>query len=317
MTDQPIPLPWVDRSPELDQLFAAFVKALGEVTEITKNHTAKVQMKTGGEYTYSYADLADTLEAIRPVLAANGLGLTQPVATRGDSVLVWTTILHVSGQYVTYSPLEMGAGRTPQETGSAITYGRRYAASAALNLASEDNDAAAAAAKPKRTSTARTGGEPPAQPPDLDADAKARLHSLKDSRYSSAQLLTTARKIAAAEGHAQPTTIEALAVDESLVEATLAALDGRPVEKPQALAATGTTDAERAAPAAGTVRHSDYYVMPNIVAALALLLAEMEPADKAKLATWGKTQGIGNILKPTPEQAQLLYDHAIGEEKPY
>jgi hypothetical protein len=309
MNEQPIPLPWVDRSQDLDQLFAAFVKALGEVTEITKNHIARVPTKSGGEYSYSYADLADTLEAIRPVLAANGLGLTQPVATRGDSVLVWTTILHASGQYVTYSPLEMAAGRTPQETGSAITYGRRYAASAALNLASEDNDGAAASAKPKRTSTARTGGEPPAQPPDLDDAAKARLKELRQSAYSSAQLLTTARRMAAQVGSAQPTTVEALATDAVLVGQTLAALDGTPVES-QPLAATGTGDAAPAQSPPSPPRPPS----PHIVDALAALVGALEPADKGKLAAWGKTQGINNILKPTPEQAQLLYDHAIGEE---
>ena len=140
---------------------AALVKAQAAMGDITKGRTAKVEMRDGkGTYTYSYADLADVLGDSRPVLTENGLAITQNVVTNGKDVEVWTTLLHVSGQYRTDGPLAFNGGSNPQQAGSAITYARRYAALATLGLASEDDDGAKAAHEPASSRRGKPEPEP-------------------------------------------------------------------------------------------------------------------------------------------------------------
>ena len=134
-----------ETSDEIQKLSVAMVAALGEMSDITKSKEATVPTKAGGSYKYRYADLADTLSSARPILAKHGLAVLQTVTTSKDSVLIWTTILHAQGEWIRFEPLALPAGRTAQETGSAITYGRRYALLACLGLAAEDDDGASAA----------------------------------------------------------------------------------------------------------------------------------------------------------------------------
>jgi hypothetical protein len=132
-------------SEQIGELSSALVKALGEMTDVRKGREAKVPTKAGSSYSYKYADLADTIQSVRPTLALYGLAVMQNVSTGNpDLVLISTTILHTSGQWITFDPLALPAGRTAQETGSAISYGRRYHLLASLGLAAEDDDGASA-----------------------------------------------------------------------------------------------------------------------------------------------------------------------------
>ena len=117
-------------------------------------------MKTGGKYSYNYADLADVLTHVRPHLARHGLSITQDVITTPHSVEVASTLLHKSGEYLTFSPLVLPAGGAPQQFGSVITYARRYSLLAALGIASETDDDAAGAAP---TADSRRAPAPPRQ----------------------------------------------------------------------------------------------------------------------------------------------------------
>lgn len=140
-------------SDTITELSKALVTALGEMTDIQKTKEAKVQMKSGGNYGYKYADLADTIQTVRPVLATHGLAVMQNASTTNpDLVMISTTVLHSSGEWITFEPLALPAGRTAQETGSAISYGRRYHLLACLGLAADDDDGASA--KPRETRAA-------------------------------------------------------------------------------------------------------------------------------------------------------------------
>jgi len=151
-------------SESITELSKAFVTALGEMSDIRKGREAKVPTKAGSSYSYKYADLADTIQSVRPTLAKHGLAVVQNVSTNNpDFVLVSTTILHTSGEWMTFEPLALPAGRTAQETGSAISYGRRYHLLASLGLAAEDDDGASASARraPQRKEQApRTANAP-------------------------------------------------------------------------------------------------------------------------------------------------------------
>jgi hypothetical protein len=116
---------------------AALVAALGELTNPVKDKTANL-----GGYSYRYADLATIIDHVRPVLAKHELAVTQNVNTEDGRLEVWTYIHHASGEVITYGPLAGRAGASWQELGGAVTYARRYALSAALGIApDEDTDA--------------------------------------------------------------------------------------------------------------------------------------------------------------------------------
>lgn len=145
-----------------DGLWAALLKAQGEFPVIGKAKTAEVPTKTGGKYSYQYADLADILAAVGPVLRANGLVLTQPITTTEAGAVIRSTLVHaVSGEReVADFPLPMeGAGA--QQVGSLITYFRRYEAQAMLGIVAESDSDAQDVDVPRtapRRSTARSSG---------------------------------------------------------------------------------------------------------------------------------------------------------------
>lgn len=150
-----------ESSDNITDISKALVTALGQMTDIRKGREAKVQMKSGGNYGYKYADLADTIQSVRPILASHGLAVLQNASTTNpDLVLISTTILHTSGEWISFDPLALPAGRTAQETGSAISYGRRYHLLACLGLAAEDDDGATAGGRN------RSRGSSPATKPD-------------------------------------------------------------------------------------------------------------------------------------------------------
>jgi ERF superfamily len=127
-------------SPELDELAPALVAALGELEDVARARTANA-----GTYSYRYADLGDVLAAARPVFARHALAISQVPVVDTLTVEITTTIWHSSGQWLKAAPLRLPAGSTAQQTGSAITYARRYSIMALLGLATEDDDGASAA----------------------------------------------------------------------------------------------------------------------------------------------------------------------------
>lgn len=108
-------------------------------------------------YGYSYADLPAIFPVINPLLKKHGLGFTQLI--NGQSVK--TIVFHIESGELIESTTDIPHGVTLakmnefQVLGSAITYIRRYALSAALGLVTDkDTDAAGEQTKkeqPKQT----------------------------------------------------------------------------------------------------------------------------------------------------------------------
>lgn len=142
-------------------LAAAMVKAAGELEDIKRGGSASIPTKSGGSYSYKYATLPDILQAARPILHRHGLVVIQNASEgHGDNVDIGTMIIHSSGEYLVLDPLPMPMGNTAQETGSAITYGRRYQLLAALGLAADDDDDGATAAPRSTQGRPAAGGAP-------------------------------------------------------------------------------------------------------------------------------------------------------------
>jgi hypothetical protein len=131
-------------------LARALVAVQGELAPIPKTHTANVPMKSGGSYSYQYADLTDVTDAAMPLLVKNGIAFTcLPRLTASGGYELAGTLLHTSGDTKEGSlPL---FGRQAQELGSSITYARRYLLGCMTGLVTDDDeDGAIAAAQRER-----------------------------------------------------------------------------------------------------------------------------------------------------------------------
>ncbi len=124
-------------SPTAAELFTALSKAQADITTPKRDKTAKI-----GNYSYSYADLASTRDVTRKSLKDNGLAIVQmPSTDDSGQVSITTLITHSSGEWIAPPPLSgVPTQATPQGIGSIITYLRRYALSAVLNMATEEDD---------------------------------------------------------------------------------------------------------------------------------------------------------------------------------
>ena len=129
-------------SEQTNEISAALAKAQGALRNPTKDKTAQIKSDKG-QYSYTYATLADSLEAVREALSANGICLVQPTRMEGEILMVDTRLSHV-GQFFECEFPVIRFPALPQAIGSALTYARRYALSTMVGIAGEDDDGAAA-----------------------------------------------------------------------------------------------------------------------------------------------------------------------------
>jgi len=115
------------------ELFTALAKMQGEVENATKG-------SLNPHFKSRYADLAEVLNTVRPVMAANGLSVIQSPSFDGVRVSVTTTICHSSGGFVSGELSCVPAKHDGQGVGAATTYLRRYALAAFTGVAQEDDD---------------------------------------------------------------------------------------------------------------------------------------------------------------------------------
>lgn len=121
-------------------LIAALATFQRDCPVIAKTQTAIVKSPKG-EYSYTYADLADVLAVVRPLLARNGLVIVQRTIREpqaGKTILV-TELRHVAGASID-SEVDLGqTSANAQQFGGALTYLRRYELTTLLGIAAEDD----------------------------------------------------------------------------------------------------------------------------------------------------------------------------------
>ncbi len=104
----------------------------------------------------SYADLGSVWAACREALTTNGLCVTQLTDTDGERVVLITTLLHVSGQWIRGVYPVKPVKADPQAYGSALTYARRYALASIVGVvAADEDDDANAASEPQQQAPQR------------------------------------------------------------------------------------------------------------------------------------------------------------------
>ena len=116
--------------------------------EVQKTELFALTDKKNPFFKSKYADLSSVWNAIRLPLTINGLAITQTTTSgNADGVTIETTLMHVSGEYVSGALYIKPEKNTPQGLGSAITYGRRYALMGIVGIAPEDDDGERAMAR--------------------------------------------------------------------------------------------------------------------------------------------------------------------------
>lgn len=124
-----------------------------KIEQPKKSHKVTVSLKSGGSYTYSYADLADVDKAIMKAIEKTAVD-DKPLLTYrfeidngAEGVSAETVIIDAATGYeertnrVWFKNVNVGKA---QDSASLISYAKRYSLSAAFGIASEDDDDAQA-----------------------------------------------------------------------------------------------------------------------------------------------------------------------------
>lgn len=138
------------QSEELHELATALAKAQGEM-KIAEKKEVNPFFKS------RYADLTEFIIVSRPSLTKNGLAVMQQIITDDEGVTWLNTIMtHSSGQWIASKMRVVPPKNDVQSFGSCISYLRRYAYAALINIAvSDEDDDGEAAVHTERTVVAK------------------------------------------------------------------------------------------------------------------------------------------------------------------
>jgi hypothetical protein len=154
------------------KLAGALLKLQDAAPTLTKDASGQV-----GSRHYKYTPLDTIVEKIGPLLVDNGLvWTTRPSGSAEAPTLVYELIHAESGEAIAGEmPLMIGDNPTSQALGSAITYARRYALTAVLNLVADEDDDGAAAQSYGRTAQKPAQGSGPRSGRPMASEAQIKL----------------------------------------------------------------------------------------------------------------------------------------------
>lgn len=115
-----------------DLLAKALALAQGEMKNAVMN-------RRNDYFKSRYATLGSIWDAVRAALPKHGLSVTQATEIRGGDIVLVTTLLHESGQFITSEFPIIFSGK-PQDMGSQLTYTKRYQLSAIVGMAADEDD---------------------------------------------------------------------------------------------------------------------------------------------------------------------------------
>lgn len=125
------------KSETIGALAAALAKAQSEISGAVKD-AANPFFKS------KYADLESVWQACRKPLTDNGLSVVQTTHYTSDTLMLVTTLMHASGEWIAGEMPVLMKDYSPQAQGSGLTYARRYALAALVGVYQTDDDAEAA-----------------------------------------------------------------------------------------------------------------------------------------------------------------------------
>ena len=123
----------LNKSESIANLVKALSTLQGELRDADKN-------ALNPHFKSKYADLSEVLGNLRPLLAKNQLALSQFPSFENGIVSVTSLLAHASGEWIESTASAPATKSDVQGVGSAITYLKRYSATAIVGMASADND---------------------------------------------------------------------------------------------------------------------------------------------------------------------------------
>lgn len=178
-------------SENIDQIGLCLSKVIGEVTDARKEQQG---------YGYTYADLHQVLQIIRPVLSKNQVGMLQfpeTICEDGvEKVEVITRLMH-KDQWME-SSLKMpisSNGKTSgeQDVGKTISYARRYALTSIFAISQVDTDGASLTQPQTQQKKEKNDAVKP--PPDFAQDKPKPKSTNKDQVIANVQSLAFEKKV--------------------------------------------------------------------------------------------------------------------------
>jgi hypothetical protein len=127
----------MNQSEQIDKLASALAKCQGEMEPAIKD-------STNPHFKSKYADLNAVWAACRQPLSKNGLCVVQTIDTLNEKMVLITTLLHTSGQWIRSTMPVVTAKFDAQGIGSGLSYARRYSLSAMCGISQDDDDGQAA-----------------------------------------------------------------------------------------------------------------------------------------------------------------------------
>lgn len=126
--------------------YAAMAEFQRECPPILRSSTAQIATKSGSRFSYSYANLAEIMSKIQPVMGRLGLSVSFRTDQEAARVVATCRISHEMGHHeesgkvgMPIPTADMGATE-PQRVGIALTYAKRYALLAITGIAPQDDD---------------------------------------------------------------------------------------------------------------------------------------------------------------------------------
>jgi len=124
------------QSQVVTKLVTALVKSQAEFKPIPKSKTGQE-----GNRKFKYADLADVVNMVAPILSKNGIFLSQPIVV-DNGVLRQTTRLQLEDEYIQTDGIKLSDDTPGKNLGISVTYARRIDLNGLLGIApDEDLDA--------------------------------------------------------------------------------------------------------------------------------------------------------------------------------
>lgn len=130
----------MEQTNKMALLYAALASAQAEYSPLAKNRTVKIRTRTNGEYEFRYADLEAVFSSTRPALTKHGISFIQTIQPANGRSSLITMLAHKEGGVLT-SEIEfsMPSSGDIKDFGAHLTYLRRYAATALLGVAADDD----------------------------------------------------------------------------------------------------------------------------------------------------------------------------------
>lgn len=139
------------KSETIGELAKALCKVQAQITGAKKT-------SVNPHFKSKYSDLTEVWDACREELADNGLCVVQSNEPSERGVLLRTTLIHTSGEWIDGLINIPAVKQDAQGYGSAQTYARRYALASMVGVTSADDDGQAASTRrPVAPITATTG----------------------------------------------------------------------------------------------------------------------------------------------------------------